>query len=148
MTSFYYNIFESSTLAFEEPPDSTAETCVIFGYIYNEQTSGNAERDGKWVYTAFCPIDGSLSMNNANGNIHFYNPQYPNVFTTGFPLYSMLAYGISQPDGQLVHYKQETGIITFVRTCTTAKLHSYYPSSSGKQRATFTVSTPQIRMST
>ena len=48
----------------------------------------------------------------------------------------------------LVGYKHETGgISSFVRSCTTAKLIAYNPSSTGKQRATFTVSTPQIRMS-
>lgn len=35
ITSFYYNIFESSTLAFESPPPNTATTCSIFGYVYN-----------------------------------------------------------------------------------------------------------------
>ena len=41
LTSFYYNIFESSTIAFETPPENTAETCSLFGYIYNEQSPGN-----------------------------------------------------------------------------------------------------------
>lgn len=40
ITSFYYNIFSSSTLAFESPPANTATTCTIFGYVYNEQTVG------------------------------------------------------------------------------------------------------------
>ena len=148
LTSFYYNIFESSTLAFETPPANTATTCTIFGYVYNEQTPGNnPDRDGKWVYTAYCPIDSSINLNNPDGNIHFYNPQYPDVFTNSFPLRSLLTYGVSGPTGQLYIYEHEQqGISAFTRTCSTAKLHSYYPSSSGKQRATFTVSTPQIRM--
>lgn len=35
LTSLYYNIFSSSTVAFENPPANTATTCSIFGYIYN-----------------------------------------------------------------------------------------------------------------
>jgi hypothetical protein len=35
ITSLYYNIFASSTLAFEKPPANTATTCVVFGYTYN-----------------------------------------------------------------------------------------------------------------
>jgi hypothetical protein len=35
ITSFYYNIFESSTLMWQIPPANTATTCTIFGYIYN-----------------------------------------------------------------------------------------------------------------
>lgn len=148
LTSLYYNIFSSSTVAFETPPANTAKTCTIFGYVYNEQTAGqNLDRNGQWIYTAFCPIDSTLNMNGPDGNIHFMNPQYPNVFTTNYHLRSVLTYGISDPAGQLVHFKHETSAISgFVRTCTTAKLQSYNPSSSGKQRATFTVSTPQIRM--
>lgn len=62
-----------------------------------------------------------------------------------------MTYGISDPTGQLVHYKLEPGTIpaTFVRTCTTSKPDVYNPSasgSSGKQRSTFIISTPQIRM--
>lgn len=151
LTSLYYNIFSSSTLAFENPPANTAATCSLFGYVYNEQTPGNnPDRDGKWIYVAFCPIDSAINLNSADGNIHFTNPQYPTAFTTNYYLRSVLTYGISDPSGQLIHYRQETGIIsTFTRTCTTAKLQAYNPSvsgSSGKQRATFTVSTPQIRM--
>ena len=150
ITSFYYNIFDSATLAFESPPPDTAATCVIFGYVYNEQTVGqNLDRDGQWVYTAFCPIDGTIALNTAAGNIQFYNPQYPEVFTRSFPLMSVLTYAISQPDGQMVDYKMESSNPpTYTHSCTTAKLQAYYPSSSGKQRATFTVSTPQILMST
>jgi hypothetical protein len=54
----------------------------------------------------FCPIDGTLNLNGPDGNIHFYNPQYPNVFTTGYQLRTVLSYGISDQTGQLVHYKQ------------------------------------------
>jgi len=35
ITSFYYNIFASSTLSFEKPPANTSSTCIIFGYTYN-----------------------------------------------------------------------------------------------------------------
>lgn len=35
ITSLYYNIFASSTLAFEKPPVNTSTTCLIFGYTYN-----------------------------------------------------------------------------------------------------------------
>ena len=149
LTSLYYNIFESSTLAFETPPENTAETCTVFGYIYNEQTLGNnLHRDGQWVYTAFCPVDAPMNLYSTSGNIQFNNPQYPLVFTKGFPLRGILTYAYSQPTGVLMAYKHDTGNpSTLVRTCTTAKLEAYNPSSTGKQRATFTISTPQIRMS-
>jgi hypothetical protein len=35
ITSFYYNIFASSTLQWNQPPANTATTCSIFGYVYN-----------------------------------------------------------------------------------------------------------------
>ncbi len=35
ITSLYYNIFASSTLAFEKPPSNTSSTCMVFGYTYN-----------------------------------------------------------------------------------------------------------------
>ena len=35
ITSFYYNIFASSTLSFATPPANTATTCTLFGYVYN-----------------------------------------------------------------------------------------------------------------
>lgn len=35
ITSLYYNIFASSTLAFEKPPANSASTCLVFGYTYN-----------------------------------------------------------------------------------------------------------------
>ena len=89
-----------------------------------------------------------MYMYNADANIHFKNPQYPNAFTYGFQLRSMLSYAISEPNGKILAYKHDTNSISsYIRSCTTAKLHPYNPSSSGKQRATFTVSTPQIRMS-
>lgn len=40
LTSLYFNIFSSSTVAFESPPANTARTCSLFGYVYNEQTVG------------------------------------------------------------------------------------------------------------
>ena len=35
ITSLYHNIFEQSTLNFQNPPPNTATTCTIFSYIYN-----------------------------------------------------------------------------------------------------------------
>lgn len=35
ITSFYYNIFASSTLQWATPPLNTATTCTVFGYVYN-----------------------------------------------------------------------------------------------------------------
>ena len=79
---------------------------MVFGYIYNEFTFGtNSFRDGQWVYTAFCPIDSSIDLNTAAGNINFYNPQYPNSFTSGFPLQSIITYGYSDEKGHLLDYK-------------------------------------------
>lgn len=110
--------------------------------------SSNPERNGQWIYTAFCPIDSTKYLYDAGANIHFKNPQYPNVFTTGFQLRSIITKAVSNADGKLLAYRHEEQVLnTFSRTCTTAKLHPYNPSSSGKQRATFTISTPQIRMS-
>ena len=101
ITSLYYNIFASSTLAFEKPPTNTAETCVVFGYTYNEIISPgtNPFRNKQNIYTVFCPIDSTINLNAADGNIVFRNPQYPNVFTNGFPLRSILTYGFSARTG-------------------------------------------------
>lgn len=97
---------------------------------------------------AYCPVDSTKYMYDAGANIHIKNPQYPNVFTDKFQLRSILTWAVSNADGKLLAYRHDTQALnTFSRTCTTAKLHPYNPSSSGKQRATFTVSTPQIRMS-
>lgn len=35
IASFYYNIFASSTVAWNTPPANTATTCTLFGYVYN-----------------------------------------------------------------------------------------------------------------
>ncbi len=35
ITSFFYNIFSSSTLSWSSPPANTATTCSVFGYVYN-----------------------------------------------------------------------------------------------------------------
>lgn len=101
ITSLYYNIFASSTLAFEKPPANTAETCVVFGYTYNEIISPgtNPFRNKQSIYTVFCPTDSTINLNSADGNIVFRNPQYPNVFTKGFPLRSILTYGFSARTG-------------------------------------------------
>lgn len=106
LTSLYYNIFSSSTVAFESPPANTATTCTLFGYIYNEQTGGNnLDRDGQ-CYTAFCPIDSSINLNGPDGNIQFKNPQYPIVFTENYQLSTLMTYSFSDPNGQLAHYKK------------------------------------------
>lgn len=124
ITSLYYNIFASSTLAFETPPANTASTCVIFGYVYNEQVSGNMFRDKQSIYTAFCPIDSTFDLTSSAGNINFINPQYPNVFTNGFPLQSVLTYGYSDEKGNLLDYKHETQSISLLqRTCVTSKMN-------------------------
>lgn len=124
ITSLYYNIFASSTLAFEKPPVNTSTTCMIFGYTYNEIISPgtNLIRDKQSIYTVFCPIDSALSLNTADANIVFRNPQYPNVFTNGFPLSGILTYAFSNQKGELLDYKYETGSISsFQRSCTTFK---------------------------
>lgn len=153
ITSFYYNIFASSTLAFENPPANSATTCSVFGYVYNEiQSPGsNLYKDKQWIYTVFCPIDSTFSMNTADANVNFLNPQYPTFFANGFPLRSLLSIAYSNQNGLMRAYRIQTNAIsTLIHTCTTAKLHTYNPgsgSSSGKQRATFTITTPAITMS-
>jgi hypothetical protein len=115
--------------------------------VYNEQVSGNVDRDQQWVYTAFCPIDGAFDTYTSAANIHFNNPQYPIAMTKSFQLRSMLTNAYSDQSGMLRAYRHDTGSPAFLRSCATAKLEAYNPSSSGKQRATFTMSTPEIRMS-
>lgn len=111
-------------------------------------TSGaNAIRNKQPIYTVFCPIDSTMNLNSADGNIVFRNPQYPNVFTNGFPLRSILTYAFSSREGHLLDYEFELGSITaFQRTCTTFKTPEYMPATSGKQRSMFEIVTPQIRM--
>lgn len=88
-----------------------------------------------------------MSLNTADGNIVFKNPQYPNVFTNGFPLRSILTYAFSNRKGELYDYKYEVGdITTFQRSCSTFKSPEYMPATEGKQRSTFSITTPQIRM--
>ncbi len=107
ITSLYYNIFASSTLAFELPPANTATTCTIFGYVYNEIENVvlNVFKNKQWFYLTFCPIDSALSLSSSNANVKFLNPQYPNVFTNGFSLGSILSYGISNQIGNLRAFK-------------------------------------------
>lgn len=149
ITCFYYNIFASATLSWATTPPNTASTCTVFGYVYNELVSaGNLFKTGRWVYTAFCPIDGTFDRNQPTANIDFVNPQYPLVFTNGFPLYSVLAIGSSSEPGYFRGYRKETNSISsLIRNCTTAKLHPYNPTSLGKQRAIFTLTIPAITMS-
>jgi hypothetical protein len=85
----------------------------------------------------------------SGANIDFLNPQYPTVLTNGFDLRSLLTYSYSNQIGNLRAFRRETnGISSLVRSCTTAKLATYNPSSSGKQRATFTLTTPAITLGT
>lgn len=97
ITCFYYNIFASATLSWATPPANTATTCTIFGYIYNELQSpgSNLYKTGRWIYTAFCPIDSAFAINSPVANIDFINPQYPLYFTNGFLLRSVLAIAYS-----------------------------------------------------
>jgi len=108
ITSFYYNIFASSTLGWNQPPANTATTCTIFGYVYNEiqDTNYNAYKDKKWHYAAFCPIDSYLNLSSAVSNIDFLNPQYPTHFTYNYLLRSVLTYGFSDPRGVLKAYRR------------------------------------------
>lgn len=80
---------------------------MVFDYKYNEIMSPgtNTIRDKQFIFTVFCPIDSPLSMNTADANIVFKNPQYPNVFTKGFPLSSILTYAYSDRKGQLIDFK-------------------------------------------
>lgn len=148
ISCFYHNIFASSTLQWDQPPANTATTCSLFGYVYNElQGSSNAYKSGLWMYVAFCPIDSLFSLQSSAANINFLNPQYPLYLTNGFNLRSILTYSYSNAVGYLRAYRRETtGISTLVRSCTTAKLQTYNPTSSGKQRATFTLTTPAITL--
>lgn len=110
ITSFFYNIFESSTLSWQIPPANTATTCTIFGYIYNEIQSvgSNAFRHKKPVYVAFCPIDATFNMSSASSasNIIFLNPNYPLTFTTGFNFKSFLALAYSDQFGYLKGFRK------------------------------------------
>ncbi len=100
------------------------------------------------MYIAFCPIDSTFNLQSSAANINFINPQYPLVFTNGFPLNGVLTLAYSNQNGALRAYRHETTAInTLVRSCTTAKLQKYNPSSSGKQRSTFTLTLPAITMS-
>ena len=107
ITSFYYNIFASSTLAWEQPPANTATTCSVFGYVYNEVQSpgSNAYKTGQYMYTVFCPIDSTFNMHSADANINFLNPQYPSFFTNGFPLRSLISIAYSNQNGLLRGYR-------------------------------------------
>lgn len=107
--------------------------------------SGNAERTGRYVYVAFCPIDSNFTLGTANANLVFGNPQYPWYFVTGFPLKTVIAYAYSDNAGILRAYNLETTAITYTRSCTTSKLEMYYPQSR-RQRASFTVSFAETLM--
>lgn len=108
ITSYYYNIFASSTLSWNQPPANTATTCTVFGYVYNElnDTTNNAYKDKRWSYAAFCPIDSYLNLSSPVSNIDFLNPQYPTYFTYRYYLTSVLAYGYSDPSGILRAYRR------------------------------------------
>lgn len=101
------------------------------------------------MYAVFCPIDSTFSLSTSAANIDFLNPQYPSVFTNNFNLRSVITIAYSSQAGNLRAYAREVSAISsLVRSCTTAKLATYNPSSSGKQRATFTLTTPAITMGT
>lgn len=101
------------------------------------------------MYAAFCPIDSTFSLSTSAANIDFLNPQYPSVLTNNFNLRSLITIAYSSQAGNLRAYTRELSTISsLVRSCTTAKLATYNPSSSGKQRAPFTLTTPAITMGT
>lgn len=147
LTSFNYNIFASAIIKFNSAPANTATTCSIFSYVYNEieNVANNVERSGKYVYSAFCPIDDSFSLSTTAANVVFTYPQYPSYFVTGFPLSTVLAYGYSNAKGILQAYNLETTAISFSRTCSTSKNQPYYPTSK-KQRASFSVNFSEVLM--
>jgi hypothetical protein len=136
ITSFYYNIFSSVYLQ-----SITQIQCTYLWYNYWEQEVGkNIERTGKAVHTMYCPVDSSLNLATSQGNVVLLNPQYPSNFVSGFPLQTVLAYGLSSPQGMLLAYRLETNAIGLTWSCVTLKLTPYYPNSPGKQRSTFTLS--------
>ena len=108
ITSFYHNIFASSTLQWDQPPANTATTCSIFGYVYNELQSpgSNAYKNGQWMYVGFCPIDSLFNLQSSAANIDFLNPQYPLYFTNGFDLRSVLTYAYSNAVGYLRAFRR------------------------------------------
>lgn len=108
ITSFYYNIFASSTLQWNQVPSNTASTCTTFGYVYNEirGNTANAYKDKQWFYLAFCPIDSSLNLQSSAANIDFINPQYPSFLTKDFNLRSLLTYAYSNQAGYFRAYRR------------------------------------------
>lgn len=108
ITSLFHNIFEQSTLNWQNPPANTATTCTIFTYIYNEIQSvgSNTHRHKKPIHTVFCPIDAPFAVNSAAANIHFLNPNYPLTFTTGFYFRSVITIAYSDQAGFLKAYRK------------------------------------------
>lgn len=104
----------------------------------------NLERTGKYIYTMYCAIDSSIDLSTTSADILFNNPQFPSNFATGFPLQTVLAYGLSSPSGMLLAYRLETSAITLTSTCFTYKVTPFYPNTLGKQRSTFNVNFNQI----
>lgn len=102
ITSFYYNIFGTAYLKASGPNSG----CTYFWYNYWELSGAiNVERNGKPVHVMYCPIDSSLSLATSQGDVILLNPQYPSSFSSGFPLQTILAYGLSSPQGLLMAYK-------------------------------------------
>lgn len=143
ITSFNYNIFGDLYIkAF-----ASVSTCTYFTYLYNEQTVGlDVERTGKYIYTMYCAIDSSIDLSTTSADIIFNNPQFPSNFVTGFPLQTVLAYGLSSSVGMLLAYRLETNTIGLTSTCYTYKVTPYYPNTLGKQRSTFSVSINPITL--
>ena len=57
------------------------------------------------MYIAFCPIDAAFTLSSSAANINFINPQYPLVFTNGFPLAGVLTLAYSNQYGALRAYR-------------------------------------------
>jgi len=68
--------------------------------------ANNLFKTGKWIYTAFCPIDSTHNLQSSDANINFINPQYPSVFTNNFDLKSIITIGYSNQDGYLKAYRK------------------------------------------
>jgi hypothetical protein len=69
------------------------------------QNGLNIQRDGQWNYIVFCPVDSTFNLYSSAANINFNNPQYPLVFTTGFPLRGILTYAVSDQLGRMQGYR-------------------------------------------
>lgn len=142
ITSFFFNVFESSSGRFVNVPTSNPK-CTRFSYVFKDITS-SAEllhRSGQRLYTMFCPVDSVFDISSSNADVLLTAPKYPSLFVKRLPLEPIFALAFSSSEGSLIAFKQQRQSLpetTGQNPCESEQtLNAVHPNAAGQQRVQF-----------